>query len=79
MVGFGEKGNIVGERQICDNPPPDSLEKAAVYAVEQASEHLKDLRIAEVAEMDMQIAEGKVVAYRTKVKVSFRYHPSTEG
>lgn len=54
---------------------PDSWEKAAAVAVEEAAKHLKDLRIGEVTEMDMQISEGKVVAYRTKVKVSFKYHP----
>jgi len=52
---------------------PESWEKAATVAVEEAAKHLKDLRIGEVTEMDMQISEGKVVAYRTKVKVSFRY------
>ena len=54
---------------------PESWEKAATVAVETAAVHLKDLRIGEVTEMDLQISEGKVVAYRTKVKVSFKYHP----
>ena len=54
---------------------PESWEKAAATAVEEASKHLKDLRIGEVIDMDLQISEGKVVAYRTKVKVSFKYHP----
>ena len=53
----------------------ESWEKAAVIAVEEAATHLKDLRIGEVTDMDLQIAEGKVVAFRTKVKVSFKYHP----
>lgn len=52
---------------------PDSWEQAAAAAVEMAAESLADLRIAEVVEQDMQIEEGKVVAYRAKVKVSFRY------
>ncbi len=52
---------------------PDSWEKAAAGAVERAAESLRDLRIAEVVEMDMQIEDGKVVAYRTKLKVSFKY------
>ncbi len=52
----------------------ESWEKAAVAAVETAMKTLKDLRIAEVVEMDMQIEDGKIVAYRTKVKVSFKYH-----
>ena len=57
---------------------PESWEKAAEVAVKMASKHLKDLRIAEVVEMDMQIDEGKIVAYRTKIKVSFRYHEEKE-
>jgi len=50
-----------------------SWEKAAAHAVERAAESVRDLRIAEVVEMDMQIDDGKVVAYRTKVKLSFKY------
>ena len=52
---------------------PDSWEKAAASAVEAAAKSLRDLRIAEVVEMDMQLEKGKVRAYRTKVKVSFKY------
>ncbi len=52
---------------------PDSWEKAAKNAVETASKSLKDLRIAEAVEFDMRVEEGKVVAYRTKVKISFKY------
>lgn len=52
---------------------PDSWEKAAAGAVERAARSLRDLRIAEVVELDMQIDNGKVVAYRAKVKVSFKY------
>lgn len=52
---------------------PDSWEKAAANAVEIASKTLRDLRIAEVTEMDMHIDNGKVTAYRTKVKLSFKY------
>ncbi len=51
----------------------ESWEKAAALAVDQAAKSLRDLRIAEVVEMDLQIDEGKVRAYRTKVKVSFKY------
>ncbi len=51
----------------------DSWEKAAASAVEMAAESLRDLRIAEVVELDMQLEEGKVKAYRAKVKVSFKY------
>jgi flavin-binding protein dodecin len=51
----------------------ESWEKAAASAVETAAKTLKDLRIGEVIEMDVQIEDGKVMAYRTKVKVSFKY------
>jgi flavin-binding protein dodecin len=51
----------------------ESWEKAATNAIERASKSLRDLRIAEVVEMDMQIEDGKVVAYRTKLRVSFKY------
>jgi dodecin len=51
----------------------DSWEKAAVAAVDQAAQSLEDLRIAEVVELDMQLENGRVRAYRAKVKVSFRY------
>jgi hypothetical protein len=51
----------------------ESWERAAAAAVERASQSLRDLRIAEVSEMDLQIEEGRVVAYRAKVKVSFKY------
>ena len=51
----------------------DSWEKAAAAAVGRASKTLRDLRIAEVVELDMQIEDGKVAAYRAKLKVSFKY------
>ena len=52
----------------------ESWEKAAETAVEMASRSLRDLRIAEIAQLDMQLEDGKVKAYRAKVKVSFKYH-----
>ena len=52
---------------------PDSWEKAAAAAVETAAKSLRDLRVAEIVELDMQIEEGKIRAYRAKVKVSFKY------
>jgi flavin-binding protein dodecin len=52
---------------------PESWEKAAEAAVNRAAESLRDLRIASVSDLDMQIEDGKVVAYRAKVKLSFRY------
>ena len=52
---------------------PDSWEKAAANAVMTASKNLRDLRIAEIDELDMQIENGKVINYRAKVRVSFKY------
>jgi hypothetical protein len=52
---------------------PDSWEKAAKLAVERASKTLRDLRVAEVLQQDLVIEKGKVEAYRTKLKVSFKY------
>ena len=52
----------------------ESWEKAAASAVETAALSLRDLRIAEVVELDMQLEDGKVIAYRARVKVSFKYH-----
>jgi flavin-binding protein dodecin len=52
---------------------PESWEKAATNAVEKAAKSLRDLRIAEVVELDMQIEDGQVRAYRARVKVSFKY------
>ena len=51
----------------------ESWEQAAASAVETASQTLRDLRVAEVVEQDLVIEEGRVRAYRTKVKVSFKY------
>ena len=51
----------------------ESWEKAASAAVERAAQSLRDLRIAEIAELDMQLENGKVLAYRARVKVSFKY------
>jgi len=51
----------------------ESWERAATAAVEMASQSLHNLRIAEIVELDMQLEEGKVRAYRAKVKISFKY------
>jgi flavin-binding protein dodecin len=51
----------------------DSWEAAAKAAVAKASKSLRDLRVAEVSELDMTIEKGKVTAYRAKVKLSFKY------
>ena len=50
-----------------------SWEEAAKNAVETASRSLRDLRIAEVTKMDVRVEGGKVVAYRTRVQLSFKY------
>jgi flavin-binding protein dodecin len=52
---------------------PNSWEEAAKNAVETASKSLKDLRVAEVRELDMKVENGKVVAYRVRVNLSFKY------
>ena len=51
----------------------ESWEKAAKAAVDRASKSLRDLRVAEVLQLDMQLKNGKVEAYRAKVKVSFKF------
>jgi flavin-binding protein dodecin len=51
----------------------ESWEKAATAAVERAAQSLEDLRIAEIAKLDLQIGDGKVLAYRARVNVSFKY------
>jgi dodecin len=52
---------------------PDSWEKAAQTALETAAKSLRDLRVAEVAQLDMHVENGKVLAYRTKLKISFKF------
>ena len=56
----------------------ESWEKAAAAAVTTASQSLRDLRVAEVVELDMQLEDGKVSAYRAKVKVSFKYETTSK-
>ena len=51
----------------------ESWEKAAETAVLKAAGSLRDLRVAEVGELDLQIEDGQVKAYRAKVRVSFKY------
>jgi flavin-binding protein dodecin len=51
----------------------ESWEKAAAAAVERAGQSLRDLRIAEVSQLDMQVKDGEVDTYRAKIKVSFKY------
>ncbi|MGP8035405.1 MAG: dodecin family protein [Steroidobacteraceae bacterium] len=54
----------------------ESWEKAAAAAVSQAAKSLRDLRIVEVKQLDMQVAGGKVRAYRARVNVSFKFESS---
>jgi flavin-binding protein dodecin len=54
----------------------ESWEKAASVAVERAAQSLRDLRVAEVVQLDMVIDDNKVTAYRAKLKVSFKYEGS---
>jgi len=51
----------------------NSWEKAASAAVAQAARSLRDLRVAEISELDLQVEDGRVKAYRAKVKLSFKY------
>jgi len=54
----------------------ESWEKAAAAAVARASKTVRDLRIAEVAELDIQLKNGKVEFYRARLRVSFKYEPA---
>ena len=51
----------------------ESWEQAAAAAIETVAKSLPNLRIAEVSEMDMQLEDGKIISYRAKVKVSFKF------
>jgi flavin-binding protein dodecin len=51
----------------------ESWEKAAAAAVARAAKTLRDIRVAEISELDMQMKDGKIESYRAKVKVSFKY------
>ena len=54
----------------------ESWEKAAAAAVKRASKSLRDLRVAEISELDMSLKDGKVESYRARVKVSFKFEGS---
>ena len=56
----------------------ESWEKAAAAAVQRAGKTLRDLRVAEISQLDMQISDGKVEAYRAKIKLSFKYEGEIE-
>ncbi len=55
----------------------ESWEKAAQEAIATASKSIRDMRIAEVEKLDMQIEDGRVLSYRVKLKVSFKYHTNS--
>jgi flavin-binding protein dodecin len=57
---------------------PNSWEEAAKTAVEEAGKNVRDLRIAEVEKLDMRIADNKVIEFRARVNISFRYEGSPE-
>ncbi len=52
-----------------------SWEEAAKHAVETAAKSLRELRVAEISKLDMRVEEGKVIAYRARVNLSFKYEP----
>jgi flavin-binding protein dodecin len=52
---------------------PDSWEKAAQAAIETATKSLRDLRVAEVEKLDLHLENGKIVAYRARLKLSFKF------
>jgi len=74
---FGRKENTMAESvyKVIElvGTSSESWEKAAAAAVERAAKSLRDLRIAEIVQLDMQLDDGKILAYRAKVKVSFKY------
>ena len=56
----------------------NSWEEAAGNAITKVAEHVEDLRVAEVLAQDLKLVDGKVVGYRTKLSVSFRFHEASE-
>ncbi len=72
---MAKRGGSEGVYRVIDvvGTSKTSWEEAARNAVETASKSLRDLRIAEVAKMDLRVENGKVVAYRTRVQLSFKY------
>jgi flavin-binding protein dodecin len=76
-IAFGEKeakempGNVYKFLELVGTSD-ESWEKAAATAVEMAAKSVRNLRVAEVVELDMQLDDGKITAYRAKVKVSFK-------
>ena len=73
-----EEENVMGVYKVIRlvGTSPTSWEEAATNAVEEAAKHLHDLRVSEVEQLDMRLEDGKVVEYRARVHVSFRYKGS---
>ena len=78
----GKRNNPAKENYMADSvykvielvgTSTESWEKAAAAAVQQASKSVRDLRVAEVSDLDIAIEDGKIKSYRAKVKVSFKY------
>jgi flavin-binding protein dodecin len=57
---------------------PTSWEEAAKSVIEQTVKHLEDVRVARVVDQDVRVENGKIVAYRTKLSLSFRFHDAAE-
>jgi flavin-binding protein dodecin len=77
-IDFRAKGDFVMAESVYKvielvGTSTESWEKAAAAAVKTASKTLRDLRIAEVTQLDVQLEDGKVRAYRAKMKLSFKY------
>ena len=72
---MAKKSNGEGVYRVIDviGTSPASWEEAARNAVETAAKSVRDIRIAEVTKMDVKVEKGKVVAYRTRVQLSFKY------
>jgi flavin-binding protein dodecin len=73
MIGEGKMVESVYKVVEIVGTSPESWEKAAKAAVDRAAKTLKDLRIAEIVQTDIQLKNGKVEAYRARVKLSFKY------
>lgn len=72
---MAKKSKVEGVYRVIDviGSSPNSWEDATRTAIETASKSLRDIRIAEVTKMDVKVDKGKVVAYRTRVQLSFKY------
>jgi flavin-binding protein dodecin len=72
---MAKKGTESGVYRVTEiiGTSPTSWEEAARTAIETAAASLRDLRVAEVNKLDVKIEDGKVVAYRAKVSLSFKY------